>query len=102
TFRPRKRSLSVGGENSCRDFFARQIEQYGLQSLLTSPVGVCYLLASTILGYCSENLLFYLEVEHYRAAKFSSNERRTRYATGIYKAFISNRAALEINISHAV
>ncbi|KAJ1933195.1 hypothetical protein GGF37_006808, partial [Kickxella alabastrina] len=61
TFRPRKRSLSVGGENSCRDFFARQIEQYGLQSLLTSPVGVCYLLASTILGYCSENLLFYLE-----------------------------------------
>ncbi|KAJ2215564.1 hypothetical protein IW139_003648, partial [Coemansia sp. RSA 353] len=37
TFRARKRSLSVGGENSCCDFFARQIEKYGLEPLLTSP-----------------------------------------------------------------
>ncbi|KAJ2558503.1 hypothetical protein EV175_000758 [Coemansia sp. RSA 1933] len=101
-FRPRKRSLSVGGENACRDFFARQIEQYGLQSLLTSPVAVCYFMASAISNYSPETLLFYIEVEHYRNANFASNDRRTRYAKGLYKAFISNRAPLEINISHGM
>ncbi|KAJ2384523.1 hypothetical protein GGI23_006912, partial [Coemansia sp. RSA 2559] len=102
TFRPRKRSLSVGGENVCRDFFVRQIEQYGLQSLLTSPVAVCYFMASAISNYSPETLLFYLEAEHYRSANFASNDRRTRYAKGLYKAFISNRAPLEINISHGM
>ncbi|KAJ1768844.1 hypothetical protein IW140_005440 [Coemansia sp. RSA 1813] len=102
TFRPRKRSLSVGGENACRDFFARQIEQYGLQSLLTSPVAVCYFMASAISNYSPETLLFYIEVEHYRSANFASNDRLTRYAKGLYKAFISNRAPLEINISHGM
>ncbi|KAJ1907262.1 G-protein signaling regulator protein [Coemansia sp. IMI 209127] len=102
TFRPRKRSLSVGGENACHDFFVRQIEQYGLQSLLTSPVAVCYFMASAISNYSPETLLFYLEVEHYRSANFASNDRRTRYAKGLYKAFISNRAPLEINISHGM
>ncbi|KAJ2069691.1 hypothetical protein GGI01_000268 [Coemansia sp. RSA 376] len=100
-FRPRKRSLSVGGESACRDFFARQIEQYGLAALLTSPVGTCYLLASAVLSYSPEILLFYLEVEHFRAAAFGGEDRRTRYAKGLYKAFVSSRAPLEINISHA-
>ncbi|KAJ1989097.1 hypothetical protein EDC05_004893 [Coemansia umbellata] len=102
TFRPRKRSLSVGGENACRDFFARQIEQYGLQSLLTSPVAACYFMASTISSYSPETLLFYLEAEHYRTANFASEDRRIRYAKGLYKAFISHRAPLEINISHGM
>ncbi|KAJ2413834.1 hypothetical protein GGI10_002796 [Coemansia sp. RSA 2530] len=100
-FRPRKRSLSVGGESACRDFFARQIDQYGLAALLTSPVGTCYLLASAVLSYSPEILLFYLEVEHFRAAAFGAEDRRTRYAKGLYKAFVSSRAPLEINISHA-
>ncbi|KAJ2159777.1 hypothetical protein GGF46_002772 [Coemansia sp. RSA 552] len=99
-FRPRKRSLSVGGENSCHDFFARQIEQYGLQSLLTSPVATCYFLASAISNYSPESLLFFLEAEHYRTANFSDSARRTRYAKGLYKAFISHRSPLELNISH--
>ncbi|KAJ1734971.1 hypothetical protein LPJ61_000790 [Coemansia biformis] len=102
TFRPRKRSLSVGGENGCCNFFARQVEQYGLQPLLTSPVATCYFLASTISNYTPETLLFYLEAEHYRTASFPDNDRRTRYAKGLYKAFISHRAPLEINISHAM
>ncbi|KAI8319525.1 hypothetical protein GQ54DRAFT_306225 [Martensiomyces pterosporus] len=101
-FRPRKRSLSVGGENMCRDFFARQIEQYGLQSLLTSPVAVCYFMASTISNFSPESLLFYLEAEHYRTANFPSEDRRKRYAKGLYKAFISHSAPLEINISHSM
>ncbi|KAJ2507363.1 hypothetical protein H4217_008813, partial [Coemansia sp. RSA 1939] len=102
TFRPRKRSLSVGGEDACHDFFARQIEQYGLQSLLTSPVAVCYFMSSAISNYNPETLLFYLEAEHYRTANFASTDRRMRYAKGLYKAFISSRAPLEINISHAM
>ncbi|KAJ1960501.1 hypothetical protein GGI12_003767 [Dipsacomyces acuminosporus] len=101
-FRPRKRSLSVGGENMCRDFFARQIEQYGLQSLLSSPVAVCYFMASTISTFSPENLLFYLEAEHYRTASFPSEDRRRRYAKGLYKSFISHSAPLEINISHSM
>ncbi|KAJ2745534.1 hypothetical protein GGI20_002077 [Coemansia sp. BCRC 34301] len=100
-FRPRKRSLSVGGEQACGDFFARQIEQYGLAALLTSPVGTCYLLASAVLSYSPEIVLFYLEVEHFRGAAFGAEDRRTRYAKGLYKAFVSSRAPLEINISHA-
>ncbi|KAJ2888732.1 hypothetical protein GGI21_006686, partial [Coemansia aciculifera] len=56
-FRPRKRSLSVGGEQACGDFFARQIEQYGLAALLTSPVGTCFLLASAVLSYSPEIVL---------------------------------------------
>ncbi|KAJ2354476.1 hypothetical protein GGF43_003247, partial [Coemansia sp. RSA 2618] len=100
TFRPRKRSLSVGGENNCSGFFARQIEQYGLEPLLTSPVATCYFLASLISSYAPESLLFYIEAEHYRTASFSDDARRTRYAKGLYKAFISQRAPMEINISH--
>ncbi|KAJ2753888.1 hypothetical protein IWQ56_006562, partial [Coemansia nantahalensis] len=101
-FRPRKRSLSVGGETGGHDFFARQIEQYGLQPLLTSPVATCYFLASNISNYTPETLLFYLEAEHYRTASFADSDRRTRYAKGLYKAFISHRAPLEINISHTM
>ncbi|KAJ2555181.1 hypothetical protein GGH95_005464, partial [Coemansia sp. RSA 1836] len=100
-FRPRKRSLSVGGEQACGAFFARQIEQYGLAALLTSPVGTCYLLASAVLSYSPEVVLFYLEVEHFRGAAFGGEDRRTRYAKGLYKAFVSSRAPLEVNISHA-
>ncbi|KAJ2148067.1 hypothetical protein EV176_004283 [Coemansia sp. RSA 451] len=100
TFRARKRSLSVGGENSCCDFFARQIEKYGLEPLLTSPVATCYFLASLISSFAPESLLFYLEAEHYRTGSFSDDARRTRYAKGLYKAFISQRAPMEINISH--
>lgn len=100
--KPRKRSLSVGAEQMCRDFAARQIEQCGLSALLESPAGVCYLLSMAIGNYSPETLLFYLEAEHYRRANFGANERRTRYAKGLYKAFISHRAPLEINISHAV
>ncbi|KAJ2078091.1 hypothetical protein H4R24_004721 [Coemansia sp. RSA 988] len=101
-FRARKRSLSVGGESSCGAFFARQIEQYGLQPLLTSPVATCYFLASTIANYSPETLLFYLEAEHYRTASFVDVDRRTRYAKGLYKAFVSHRTPLEINISHSM
>ncbi|KAJ2610924.1 hypothetical protein H4S08_003398 [Coemansia sp. RSA 1365] len=101
-FRARKRSLSVGGESSCGAFFARQIEQYGLQALLTSPVATCYFLASTIGNYSPETLLFYLEAEHYRTASFADADRRTRYAKGLYKAFVSHRTPLEINISHSM
>ncbi|PIA18205.1 hypothetical protein COEREDRAFT_6939 [Coemansia reversa NRRL 1564] len=101
-FRARKRSLSVGGESSCGAFFARQIEQYGLQALLTSPVATCYFLASTIGNYSPETLLFYLETEHYRTASFADVDRRTRYAKGLYKAFVSHRTPLEINISHSM
>ncbi|KAJ1814048.1 hypothetical protein LPJ75_002934, partial [Coemansia sp. RSA 2598] len=101
-YRPRKRSLSVGGESSCGAFFVRQVEQYGLQAVLASPVAVCYFLASAIAGYSPENLLFYLEAEHFRTASFSSDERRLRYAKGLYKAFVSHRSPLEINISHAM
>ncbi|KAJ2780985.1 hypothetical protein H4R18_003135 [Coemansia javaensis] len=101
-FRPRKRSLSVGGEGDCHAFFVRQVEQYGLQPLLTSPVATCYFLASAISSYTPETLLFYLEAEHYRSASFSDGERRTRYAKGLYKAFVSHRAPLEINISHTM
>ncbi|KAJ1846098.1 hypothetical protein LPJ70_002204 [Coemansia sp. RSA 2708] len=100
TFRPRKRSLSVGGESRCNDFYARQIEQYGLEPLLGSPVATCYFLASLIASFAPESLLFYLEAEHFRTAAFADNALRTRYAKGLYKAFISQRAPMEINISH--
>ncbi|KAJ1719212.1 hypothetical protein LPJ53_005984 [Coemansia erecta] len=101
-FRPRKRSLSVGGEQGCGAFFARQIDAYGLQALLASPVAVCYLLAAAVAGFSAESLLFYLEAEHFRSAPFASAARRLRYAKGLYKAFVSRRAPLEINISHAM
>ncbi|KAJ2373967.1 hypothetical protein IW150_003356 [Coemansia sp. RSA 2607] len=101
-FRPRKRSLSVGGEQGCGAFFARQIDTYGLQALLASPVAVCYLLASSVASFSAESLLFYLEAEHFRTAPFASAARRLRYAKGLYKAFVSRRAPLEINISHAM
>ncbi|KAJ2001203.1 hypothetical protein GGI04_003507 [Coemansia thaxteri] len=101
-FRARKRSLSVGGENACGAFFARQIEQYGLAAVLTSPVATCYFLASVIEGYSPESLLFYLEAEHFRGAAFGAEDRRARYARGLYKAFVSSRAPLEVNITHAM
>ncbi|KAJ2850101.1 hypothetical protein IWW36_002156 [Coemansia brasiliensis] len=102
TFRARKRSLSVGGENTCCGFYARQIEQYGLEPLLSSPLGICYFMASLISTFSPELLLFYLEAEHYRTAPFENDMQRTRYAKGIYKAFVSQRASLENNTSDSI
>ncbi|KAJ2634500.1 hypothetical protein GGF40_004168 [Coemansia sp. RSA 1286] len=101
-FRPRKRSLSVGGESGSGAFFVRQVEQYGLAAVVAAPAAVCYLLAAAISAYSPENVLFYLEAEHFRSASFGGDERRLRYAKGLYKAFVSRRAPLEINISHAM
>ncbi|KAJ2451747.1 hypothetical protein EV183_003404 [Coemansia sp. RSA 2336] len=101
-FRARKRSLSVGGENTCCGFYARQIEQYGLEPLLGSPLGTCYFMASLISSFSPELLLFYLEAEHYRSAPFENDMQRTRYAKGIYKAFVSRRASLENNTSDSI
>ncbi|KAJ2632557.1 hypothetical protein H4R22_001161 [Coemansia sp. RSA 1290] len=101
-FRARKRSLSVGGENTCCGFYARQIEQYGLEPLLGSPLGTCYFMASLISSFSPELLLFYLEAEHYRSAPFENDMQRTRYAKGIYKAFVSQRASLENNTSDSI
>ncbi|KAJ1678423.1 hypothetical protein EV182_004075, partial [Spiromyces aspiralis] len=91
------RSLSVGGELECREFFVRQIERYGLPALMNSPVGLSYFLAFLISEYNPECLLFIKAVESFRlTAQTICNKQQQ------YKGNTSSPAPLQArSLAHA-
>ncbi|KAJ1920352.1 hypothetical protein H4219_001327 [Mycoemilia scoparia] len=122
----RNRSLSVGGELECREFYVRQIERYGLPAVMNSPVALSYFLAFLISEYNPECLLFVRAVEAFRLTTQTAFNKQQKQATPpsasplttqtdewgeceldeythkqahiLWKGFISRSAPLEVNI----
>ncbi|KAI7903907.1 RGS domain-containing protein [Cokeromyces recurvatus] len=89
------------GEPTPMDVCIREINKEGLKAILESKVPLCYFLYYLLDEFCSENLLFFLEVERFESKRLAKRNQND-IALSIYNTYISNNSYLEINLDDRV
>lgn len=90
------------GSDPPLDVSIPEIEKQGLKAILTSKVPLAYFLYSLLEDWSCENLFFYLEVEHYNNAKFSTDETHRVAAQHIFDTYLSPNSHFEVNVDERV
>lgn len=84
------------------DICVKEIEKEGLKAILNSKIPLCYFLYSLLEEYSSENLFFFLEVEHYESRVFDNSTQQLVIAQQIFDTYLTRKSQFEVNVDDKV
>jgi hypothetical protein len=96
---PADTCITMRDPHSSDDLTMAEIREQGLKGLLHSRLPLCYFLRFLLEEHSCENLICYLEIEHYEAQKYDSPIERQNAALQILDVYLSPRSPFEVNVT---
>ncbi|KAI8052452.1 hypothetical protein BDF22DRAFT_600075, partial [Syncephalis plumigaleata] len=82
-----------------KDVTITDIRDQGLRVLLRSRLPLCYFLRFLLEEHSCENLICYLEIEHYESQHYETTLEQQTAALQILDVYLSPRSPFEVNVT---